>query len=487
MATHDYVIANASGAAVRADLNNALAAIVTNNSNATEPATTYPYMLWADTTAGQLKLRNGTNDAWVVLFELDGTFLMEDGTVAAPGLAFASDIDTGFYRPAADQLAVATNGVERVKYGTTEVVFNDGAEDYDFRVEGSTQPSLIATNAGDDTISFGGNITSDTVYDGDVQMASQNGGPLAGFRNHLINGAMVWAQRSTDVTPSGPSIAGYLTADRWAHSGSGDNVGRIVRDTSAASIGAPPGFDYTLHFVDGSKTSRSGFVQMIELPLVGQPGPFAPNTQWTLSFWINIDLSGLSTVENLTFADDSNGTNSVTCGPNTGLTYTQIDTAPNNWKRYSVTYTLNSSAPASTNTGLRVNLGLATKSGQLAITGVQFEPGPVATPFEQRPYATELALCQRYYQNTGVVKFLTMARFTASGGAVNDWWQFAQEMRSTPTITNNGVWSAGTGYTGNPTYRNTTKYGTGIESTNTVSPSEVLYLSGDGFSMDAEL
>jgi hypothetical protein len=40
MATHDYVIANASGAAVRADLNNALAAIVSNNSSATEPATT---------------------------------------------------------------------------------------------------------------------------------------------------------------------------------------------------------------------------------------------------------------------------------------------------------------------------------------------------------------------------------------------------------------------------------------------------------------
>lgn len=67
MATHDYVIANASGAAVRADLNNALAAIVTNNSNATEPATTYPYMLWADTTAGQLKLRNAANDEWNVL------------------------------------------------------------------------------------------------------------------------------------------------------------------------------------------------------------------------------------------------------------------------------------------------------------------------------------------------------------------------------------------------------------------------------------
>ena len=31
------------------------------------------------------------------------------------------------------------------------------------------------------------------------------------------------------------------------------------------------------------------------------------------------------------------------------------------------------------------------------VTGVQLEKGTVATPFEVRPYATELALCQRYY------------------------------------------------------------------------------------------
>jgi hypothetical protein len=113
MATHDYVIANASGAAVRTDLNNALAAIVTNNSNATAPATTYAYQWWADTAAQQLKLRNAANNDWIVVAEFDGTKLLEDGTAAAPGLAFTSDPDTGFFRPGADQLAVATNGVER--------------------------------------------------------------------------------------------------------------------------------------------------------------------------------------------------------------------------------------------------------------------------------------------------------------------------------------------------------------------------------------
>ena len=152
MATHDYVIANASGAAVRADLNNALAAIVSNNSNATAPATTYAYQWWADTTANQLKLRNSSNDDWIVIQELDGTMLMEDGTAAAPGLAFSSDIDTGLFRPAANQLGIATSGVERVEFGTTEVVFNDSGADVDFRVEGDDEASLFVVDAGNDRI-----------------------------------------------------------------------------------------------------------------------------------------------------------------------------------------------------------------------------------------------------------------------------------------------------------------------------------------------
>jgi len=156
MATHDYVLANASGAAFRADLNNALAAIVSNNSNATEPATTYAYMWWMDTTNGQLKQRNAANDGWITIREIDGTMLMEDGTVGAPGLAFASDLDTGFFRPGANQLAVATNGIERVEIGTSEVVFNDGGEDIDFRIEGDTEENLFFIDAGNEQIGIGG-------------------------------------------------------------------------------------------------------------------------------------------------------------------------------------------------------------------------------------------------------------------------------------------------------------------------------------------
>ena len=63
MATHDYSLANQSGASFRTDLNNALAAISSNNSNSSSPATTYAYQWWADTSAGILKLRNSANNA----------------------------------------------------------------------------------------------------------------------------------------------------------------------------------------------------------------------------------------------------------------------------------------------------------------------------------------------------------------------------------------------------------------------------------------
>ena len=118
MAQHDYVIANGSGAAVRSDLNNALAAIVSQNSGATEPSPTYAYQRWADTTAGVMKMRNGANNAWITLYQLDGewsTIAFENGTAAAPSIYFKdSGTDTGIYSPGADQVAISAGGIGRV-------------------------------------------------------------------------------------------------------------------------------------------------------------------------------------------------------------------------------------------------------------------------------------------------------------------------------------------------------------------------------------
>ena len=75
MAQHDAVIDNQAGAAFRADLNNFLAAIISDNSGATAPATTYAYMFWADTTTGLLKQRNAANSAWITIGTLASTNL----------------------------------------------------------------------------------------------------------------------------------------------------------------------------------------------------------------------------------------------------------------------------------------------------------------------------------------------------------------------------------------------------------------------------
>lgn len=67
MSTHDMVLDNQAGAAFRADLNNALQALASNQSSAGGPPTTYAYQFWADTTNGLLRMRNGANNAWITL------------------------------------------------------------------------------------------------------------------------------------------------------------------------------------------------------------------------------------------------------------------------------------------------------------------------------------------------------------------------------------------------------------------------------------
>lgn len=83
MAQHDYSIANAGGAAVRSDINDVLAAILSQNSGATEPAVTAPFMPWYDTAAGALKIRNAANTAWVLFAD----FALPNDSVTAAKIA----------------------------------------------------------------------------------------------------------------------------------------------------------------------------------------------------------------------------------------------------------------------------------------------------------------------------------------------------------------------------------------------------------------
>jgi len=119
MATHDYVLDNATGANFRSDLNNALAAIVSNNSSSSEPSTKYAYQWWADTNDGVLKIRNSANDGWVTLLQLDGTLTLEDGTNSAPALGFRDDLNTGIFSSAADTLDVTCGGTTRGSFSSS--------------------------------------------------------------------------------------------------------------------------------------------------------------------------------------------------------------------------------------------------------------------------------------------------------------------------------------------------------------------------------
>ena len=97
MATHDYNLANQDGASFRGDLNNALAAIVSNNSSSTEPSTTYAYQWWADTNTGLLKIRNSADSAWVTVGTLASANLglLTTSSASSTYMALAGGTFTG--------------------------------------------------------------------------------------------------------------------------------------------------------------------------------------------------------------------------------------------------------------------------------------------------------------------------------------------------------------------------------------------------------
>jgi hypothetical protein len=89
MSQSDLNINNVSRSLFRAENNEALQALASLSSGATEPATMYAYMWWADTTAGILKMRNAANTAWINKGSLSA---VDSGYIPAAGGTFTGDV-----------------------------------------------------------------------------------------------------------------------------------------------------------------------------------------------------------------------------------------------------------------------------------------------------------------------------------------------------------------------------------------------------------
>ncbi len=303
-------------------------------------------------------------------------------------------------------------------------------------------------------------------------MAYQNGdsyyniGMTMGYRNRIINGAMQIDQRNAgaSVTASDTTNAVY-TVDRWAY-----RVLAASKVSFQQSSTAPSNFKNSL-----LATSLSAYtVGASEFFNIRQPieGLNAVDLGWgtssaqsvTISFWVRSSLTGLFGGYIANSADNRLYIFSYT-----------INTA-NTWEYKTITVPGETTGTWLTTNGVGIQLGfslgaganyqgtpgswgtsvliaptgqtnvMGTNGATWYVTGVQIEVGDQATPFDWRPYTTELELCQRYYQKS----FSTAsapANSVATGTVVRnlvpysttqsymDSVEFATEMRAAPTVT----------------------------------------------------
>jgi len=83
MAQADQTVQNATFPTVRADINNNLAALFSDNSGATAPTVTVAFQDWIDTSGANplWKKRNAANNAWITLGTISASTIAFDGTL----------------------------------------------------------------------------------------------------------------------------------------------------------------------------------------------------------------------------------------------------------------------------------------------------------------------------------------------------------------------------------------------------------------------
>jgi hypothetical protein len=240
-----------------------------------------------------------------------------------------------------------------------------------------------------------------------------------GFKNRIINGAMVIDQRNAGASVTATASAPY-TVDRFnalsvptskytvqqsSTAPTGFTKSVVITSSSAYTVAATDYFLFRqpvegFNVADlGWGTASAATVTLsfwVRSSLTGNFGGYVNNNAGDRSYPFSYTINSANTWEqkSVTIAGDTTGTwltNSsigLQVGWSLGMGSTYTNTA-NTW--VSGFY----GAPTGS-----VNL-VATNGATFYITGVQLEKGSIATSFDYRPYGTELALCQRYCQYAG--------------------------------------------------------------------------------------
>jgi len=256
---------------------------------------------------------------------------------------------------------------------------------------------------------------------GNLGVASLNGGQLGGFRNRIINGGMRIDQRNSGAAVTPGSGATYTLDRFYLFATQASKL--TVQQTTAPSgfIGSPVAAKIT---VASAYTSLAAdvfaFDQAIEgFNIVDLAWGTANAKSIIVSFWAQCSVTGTYSFALLdkaaasscakSFSLTANVAKLVTLafpGPTSGTFGTGSDVG------FYVILDLGSGTSSNQADGVWTAANKTTVTGQTSFvanagatfqySALQFEiadpVNPKATPFEQRPYGMELALCQRYYQ-----------------------------------------------------------------------------------------
>lgn len=275
-----------------------------------------------------------------------------------------------------------------------------------------------------------------------ANVSSINSGPLAGFRNAIINGNFDIWQRGTSF--SNPVSSAY-TADRWQVIWNGSGATRTISRElfTVGQTDVPDNPTYGFRWAK-SVAGTSGTFNVLAQGIEGVR-TFA-GQQVTVSFYAK--ATATVTLPAVDFWQDFGTGGSPSAAVNTSiLTNVALTTS---WQKIMKTVTLPSvsgktiGSDANDHLSLEWSLPLNT-TFTVDIAQVQVERGPVSSTFERRPIGTELALCQRYFSKSyntetspgtatsdGSVLMAAHATTSFLGfGKIS----FPVSMRATPTVT----------------------------------------------------